>query len=363
MDPFVGVDYRDIDEVRPHLVDGRVDYADSAAVRALNRGLLRAACGLHVDWPDDRLTPTVPSRAAQLLRAAALLGRTDCPRLLVDVGTGASCVYALLAARIFANWGVVATEADEVSYAWAVRNVQRNGLESRVRVVKASFDGDIFCAEVLSAIEEVGRAIGQRSVSHVDLVVCNPPFYDEAQSGGPPPKRTRASTNIKYARSEGYCPGGEVSFVARLVRESQRHAQLRGAWCTSLLGHKASAVAVRALPEVSGKDCRVRLLSVRREGAATTRWIFAWQWHVRHSAGEMERRICDLPGAVKEAAGSYLLTQTSWTRRCRRTGKADDCHLHVCADPLELLPCTCPDSRQPDRALFSGLLSSVTSRN
>lgn len=46
----------------------------------------------------------------------------------VDVGTGASCIYPLLGAKV-AGWSFLATEIDAVSAEWAEKNVRSNGLQ------------------------------------------------------------------------------------------------------------------------------------------------------------------------------------------------------------------------------------------
>lgn len=46
----------------------------------------------------------------------------------IDVGTGASCIYPLLGAKV-AGWSFLATEIDGVSAEWAEKNVRSNDLQ------------------------------------------------------------------------------------------------------------------------------------------------------------------------------------------------------------------------------------------
>lgn len=46
----------------------------------------------------------------------------------IDIGTGASCIYPLLGAKV-AGWSFLATEVDGVSAEWAEKNVRSNGLQ------------------------------------------------------------------------------------------------------------------------------------------------------------------------------------------------------------------------------------------
>ena len=101
--------------LRPHIIpassprskSGRptIDFADAAAVRALNAALLKADYGVD-DWalPPNKLCPPVPGRAdyvhvlADTLSLSAGAGRIPVGGNVVglDVGTGASAVYALI---------------------------------------------------------------------------------------------------------------------------------------------------------------------------------------------------------------------------------------------------------------------------
>ena len=46
-------------------------------------------------------------------------------------GSGASCIYALLGAKLN-NWHFLATEVDELSVSFAKENVKCNGLEGNI---------------------------------------------------------------------------------------------------------------------------------------------------------------------------------------------------------------------------------------
>lgn len=50
---------------------------------------------------------------------------------LLLLGSGASCIYPLLGAKLN-NWHFLATEVDDSSASYAKENVKRNGLESNI---------------------------------------------------------------------------------------------------------------------------------------------------------------------------------------------------------------------------------------
>lgn len=52
--------------------------------------------------------------------------------LCLSLGTGATCVYPLLAASHF-KWRMLATEVDDESYQVACRNVEVNNLQNMIK--------------------------------------------------------------------------------------------------------------------------------------------------------------------------------------------------------------------------------------
>ena len=77
-----------------------------------------------------RLIPTVPLRLNYILWIEDLINK-KCDVTGIDIGTGATCVYPLLAAKKN-NWKFLATEADEMSFTWAKHNVDRNSLQKEI---------------------------------------------------------------------------------------------------------------------------------------------------------------------------------------------------------------------------------------
>ncbi|MEE6801750.1 RlmF-related methyltransferase, partial [Escherichia coli O8:H10] len=77
-----------------------VNFADPEAVKALNKALLAHFYGVkHWDIPDGFLCPPVPGRADYIHHLADLLAETSVdgaiPRQtsVLDIGTGANCIY------------------------------------------------------------------------------------------------------------------------------------------------------------------------------------------------------------------------------------------------------------------------------
>jgi 23S rRNA (adenine1618-N6)-methyltransferase len=80
--------------------DDSIDYADPQAVKALNQALLKHAYGLpHWDIPPGYLCPPIPGRSDYIHHLADLISQRRGPEVRVlDIGTGANCIYPLIGA-------------------------------------------------------------------------------------------------------------------------------------------------------------------------------------------------------------------------------------------------------------------------
>ncbi|EKM82029.1 hypothetical protein AGABI1DRAFT_36131 [Agaricus bisporus var. burnettii JB137-S8] len=140
--------------------------------RCLTQALLYRDFKLQLSLPKDRLCPPVPNRLnyvlwiQDIIRAHRYLFREDIRTIRgIDIGTGASAIYPLLACKLEPSWCFIATEVDNLSFTYAERNIQLNKMEDHIRLMRASIDGPI-----LFPLEDyMGPPF--------DFVMCNPPFY------------------------------------------------------------------------------------------------------------------------------------------------------------------------------------------
>lgn len=252
-----------------------VDFADPAAVKALNAALLKDLYGLeHWDVPPGYLSPPVPGRSDHLHYAADLLAppggeppRGPAVRVL-DVGVGANCIYPIVGRGEY-GWSFVGTDVDPAALRCAEAIVAANPLlrgsvELRRQTPPA----------VLAGVVRPGERF--------DLAVCNPPFHaslEEARAGtrrkwenlGRAPDSRR---NFGGQGGELWCPGGEAAFTAAYIRESAPLAAQFG-WFTVLLSKAETLPRARAaLARAGAADVRVVEMSQGHKRSRLLAWTY-----------------------------------------------------------------------------------------
>ncbi len=260
--------------------DESINFADPAAVKALNRALLKEVYGIkHWDIPAQYLCPPVPGRADQLHYLADLLAELNggvIPRgeslRVLDIGVGANCIYPLIGQREY-GWQFVGTDIDAVAIANAQKIVEANGLGEVITLrlqasPSAIFQGVVKPAEVF------------------DLSMCNPPFHAslaEARSGtqrkwknlGVEANKKKVPVlNFGGQSMELCCEGGEEAFVCRMVEES---ARFRGScmWFTTLISKSASLPGMyRAIKYAGALENRTIEMAQGQKKSRIVAWTF-----------------------------------------------------------------------------------------
>ncbi|GAA5891460.1 hypothetical protein JCM8208_007288 [Rhodotorula glutinis] len=302
------VDYAELAQAVPALApflrparDGRqtIDFRDDAAVRALNAALLKRDFGLDLDLPRDRLCPAVPSRLEYVLfvlhlALATLDDLKPSPRsrslIGLDVGTGASAIYPLLAMRtleptttarssdsleIDTSLGMYGTDVDSHSLEYAKKNVRANALLEGVSLYQVEPDGPLFPPKVVD------------SAGLIDFTMCNPPFYASQTEidSSLAAKEIEPFAKCTGAENEMITPGGEVAFVSRMVEESLMLGRSKIRWFTSLLGkHSSLSPLVELLKSKKILNYHVHALPPHGH---TVRWVLAWSLRDRRIPFEL----------------------------------------------------------------------------
>ncbi|HEY4530426.1 MAG TPA: 23S rRNA (adenine(1618)-N(6))-methyltransferase RlmF [Luteimonas sp.] len=262
--------------------DTSIDFADPAAVRELNRALLRSDYGIaHWDLPDGALCPPIPGRADYLHGLADLLADSadgTIPRgaavRVLDIGVGASCIYPLLGHAEY-GWRFVGTDIDATSLQVAAAIVRANRLDKAIALRGQPRRDNIFRG-----------VIG--TDDRFDLTMCNPPFHASARAAaeanqlkrrqlGAPARgdaRRTAPTALNFGGHdhELWCRGGEAAFLRRMVDESVAFgAHVR--WFSSLVARSEHVAPLRTqLARCGATDVRVVPMA---QGAKQSRFL-AW---------------------------------------------------------------------------------------
>lgn len=213
-----------------------IDFANPKAVIALNQALLKTEYGIQ-SWhiPKGFLCPPIPGRADYIHYLADLLAKHNpvegkkklaqrVPKgptvKVLDIGTGANCIYPILGSQSY-GWSFVGTDinSEAIASAKAILHANSN-LTDKVKIVQQKEQQSIF------------KGIIRKHDSY-DLTMCNPPFHrsaEEAISGS-----QRKWQNLKGSHSkrlnfggqaqELWCQGGELSFLKRMLTESRLFAQ------------------------------------------------------------------------------------------------------------------------------------------
>lgn len=258
--------------------DESIDFANPAAVKALNRALLIHGYGITGwDIPAQYLCPPIPGRADYLHNLADLLGdgantpRGESVRVL-DIGVGANCIYPLIGHREY-GWQFVGTDIDPAALANAQRIVDANGLN------------DAIALRLQASRKSVFTGVMQPN-EVFDLTMCNPPFHaspDEARAGtqrkwknlGKAAASHKApALNFGGQGAELCCEGGEEAFVRRMVAESARYPD-RCLWFTTLVSKSTSLPGVyRALKQAGVLDSRTIDMAQGQKQSRIVAWTF-----------------------------------------------------------------------------------------
>ncbi len=139
----------------------RFDKKNRDALRLLNYFIAKDLYQLDMDFSHEEAIIPTPVLRYNFLKLVVSPNST-----VIELGTGASAIIALLAARWF-NCTVVATEIDGEYVKRAKENIQRNGLESHIQVLNSH-------GKMLDGVIPKGL--------RVDYIISNPPYYDEIRS-------------------------------------------------------------------------------------------------------------------------------------------------------------------------------------
>ena len=250
-----------------------IDFANPAAVKALNRALLMHHYGVRGwDIPAGYLCPPIPGRADYLHSVADLLATCNRKAIpsgpgvrVLDIGTGANLVYPLIGHAEY-GWSFLGVDIDEAALHNAATILGKNpDLDAAIELRHQPVWDNIFTGLL-------------RSGENFDLSICNPPFHNSPDEvlavsqrkwnnlGKPGAKKGTQQPRLNFGGggTELWCNGGERAFVKSMIEQSAAIPK-RVLWFTSLLSKaenlphieaalkKAKVVESRILPMTQGQ--------------------------------------------------------------------------------------------------------------
>lgn len=295
---------RKYDALAKYVKGNSIDFQCPDAIRALNTALLLEHFNLDVILVRDRLCPIVPNRLNYALWIEDLVAETCDVEVIrgIDVGTGASAIYPLLLCRRNTSYEMLALEADELSLAHAINNVNRNDLSTRITCLRSDLEDH----RLLTQHDSISSGSFQ-------FTMCNPPFYSSIDD-------IETSLNMKTYAAEGHCEGaecemitegGEVEFTMKLLQESLVLLE-KIQWYTTMLGKLSSLQAVvNILRERQISNYAITELIQSK----TRRWVVAWSFQPARPSSKTAR------GCTSVVTRSLLPTNPAYVLQ---SGTMDD---------------------------------------
>lgn len=249
-----------------------INFSEAKAVRALNTAILKTNYGINYwQFDDNNLTPPIPSRAAyiHLLKDLLLSSDLDGNIKVLDIGTGANCIYPLLGQSIY-NWQFVGSDVNKSSIKQAEKIIAKNQLEDEVSIRFQSNPNQIF----------------QGILTKTDtftLTMCNPPFYkDETEANSATLKKLKGlnqdtnsiNRNFSGISNELWYKGGEKAFLHNYLYESSLFKN-KCFWYTTLVANKDNIKSMYAsLDKLGAKIIKTLPINIGQKKSRVVAWTF-----------------------------------------------------------------------------------------
>lgn len=256
-----------------------IDFTNPDAVKSLNKALLIHFYGVAAwDIPAGYLCPPIPGRADYIHYIADLLTEgnngiipTGSKVRILDIGTGANCVYPLIGSSVY-GWSFVGTDVDLVAASSAKNIVKLNKqVQDKIEIRLQNNKGAIF-----KSIIKPGEVF--------NASICNPPFHASKLDAmaatntkwkklGINPKQNNP-LNFGGQKNELWFPGGEAAFISRMIEESALIPD-SCKWFTTLVSKKDTLPLVqRVLNKVRAADVKVINMAQGQKVSRILVWRF-----------------------------------------------------------------------------------------
>ena len=237
-----------------------IDFANPKAVKALNTALLFLHYELsYWDFPDDNLCPPIPGRVDYIHHLADLLELSNITKNIrvLDIGTGASCIYPLLGNAEY-NWQFVGTDIDKKTLESGQQIIDKNKLAKYISL-RHQPDRSHILKGILS------------STDRFEATLCNPPFHDsdKAAIAATTRKLKGLGKEATFIRNFGgnhnelWYKGGEKAFINNYIYESSLFKK-QCFWFSTLVSKKENVRPIKvALKKL--KATEIKMISMHQK--------------------------------------------------------------------------------------------------
>lgn len=249
-----------------------VHFADPSAVKALNKALLfRYYKITYWEFPDANLCPPIPGRVdyihylADLLKSESKINNIS----VLDIGTGATCVYPILGNAEY-NWEFVGTDIDNLSLKNAQQIIDKNELNDTISL-RHQKDTSKILEGVLSRDDEF------------TISMCNPPFYKSEEDAleattrklkGLKKEEKGIIRNFSGTHNELWYKGGEKAFLHNYLYESSLFKK-QCKWFTTLVSKKDLVRGMQvSLKKLGAKQVQVINMGQGNKLSRIVAWTF-----------------------------------------------------------------------------------------
>jgi len=256
-----------------------IDFFNAKAVLALNKALLKHYYEIDsYELPQEHLIPPIPGRADYIHYLAQYLTQNNANTTpkgkkvkILDIGTGANCIYPIIASAAY-SWDIVACDNSQESLDIAKNIVASNkSLENKVEFRLQTKQQDIFTNIV-------------QNEEHFMACICNPPFHKSKEDANEASSRkiknlkkdkyAQTVLNFSGTANELWCKGGEVEFISKIISQSTQYK--KNFFCFSSLVSKKEHLSIFEKKLKNSKAIDIKVLEMK-QGQKISR-ILVWSF-------------------------------------------------------------------------------------
>jgi 23S rRNA (adenine1618-N6)-methyltransferase len=255
-----------------------INFSDQKSVKLLNKAILKYFYQIS-DWdiPPHYLCPPIPGRADYIHYMADILAEINnlvIPRgkqiRVLDVGTGANCVYPLIGIHQY-GWSFIGSDIDKTSIDSAKKILSANKSIEALIELRLQTDSSKIFENIILPDEKF------------DFTICNPPFHTSESQALEGTQRKLKNLGIKNKsvlnfggqNNELWYPGGELEFIRKMIIESVTYSK-NCLWFSSLVSKKEN------LSSIYGELKRANVVQIKTiemaQGQKISRFI-AWSFY------------------------------------------------------------------------------------